>query len=302
MQIIRDFSPADRPLALTVGNFDGVHLGHRHLIAQTCRRAAAAGHLAAAMTFEPHPLTVLRPDADFARLYSRREKMQLLRQCGVQALYMVRFNKALAAMPPDAFAELLFGRLQARCLLVGSNFRFGRGGQGDFSLLEKHAAAAGSQAVAVPLLEVNGSPVSSGKIRDCLAAGDFAAAAQLLGRAWQLAGTVQRGRARGREWGFPTANLALSYTPPLRGIFAARAECGGQCHAAAVSIGTNPTVDSSGRVRVEAHLLDFEGDLYHRRLRLQLLHKLRDEQKYDSIPALAAAIADDIARTRALTA
>lgn len=312
MRIRRDFPLAgEAPIALTIGNFDGVHLGHCHLIEQV-RQAAAATAAATAtalktavMTFEPHPLTVLRPAQPLARLGSGGDKIRQLRAQGVEILFMPRFNRRLAALPAQEFADILFSRLQTRHLLVGENFRFGKGGQGDFALLQDAAARAGARATAVPLLDIAGAPVSSGRVRACLQEGDFSGAETLLGAPWTLRGRVRRGAGRGREWGFPTANLAISFNPPLRGIFAARAEIDGggdtcPTAAAAVSIGVNPTVSQDNIVRVEAHLLDFSADIYGKTLRLHLLHKLRDERHYDSTAALREAIADDVQATRRL--
>lgn len=303
MRIIRDFpakSAAD--LALTIGNFDGVHRGHRHLFAALCDRArdrAGSALRVAAMTFEPHPLAVLRPQQELARLGSRHDKMHLLSTCGIEVLFVPRFNSRLANLPAQEFAEMLFANLRVRHLLVGENFRFGKGGRGDLALLQHCAAAHAAQVEALPLLHADGAPVSSGRVRQALQQGEFAQAEQLLGRAWQLRGRVQRGKGMARQWGFPTANLAIRFNPPLRGIFTARAQVGGGQYAAAVSIGTNPTVCDAGIVRVEAHLLDFNADLYGSPLRLHLLHKLREEQHFADIDALKKAITEDIAATRA---
>ena len=332
-----------------IGNFDGVHTGHRRLLAAVCAAAATAGLHPAAMTFEPHPLAVLRPQAPLARLGGCAEKVRLLRDCGIGTLFMPRFNRRLAEMPAEEFADALFARLRVRHLIVGENFRFGRRGRGDFAMLAAAAARYDAQVRPLPLVECGGAPISSGRVRQALQDGDFALAAQLLARPWELCGRVQRGDGRAREWGFPTANLAIRFNPPLRGIFAARAtiftpplrggaersEAGGvggaaavspnhpegtqpslpsatsahgadaptppaACgstppqgggkenvwYAAAVSIGTNPTVTDANIVRVEAHLLDVDADLYGMKMRLQPLRKLRDEQKFESIAAL----------------
>ena len=300
MKIIRDFPAVnDKPMVLTIGNFDGVHCGHRRLIKQV--RAAAAQRppaVAAALTFEPHPLAVLRSEQPLVRLGTRADKMRRLRSAGIEQLHAVRFTPHLAAMDAESFAALLFEQLAVCELFVGNNFRFGRGGRGDFALLEKIAARYEAVATAIPLLTQNGTPVSSSRIRTCLQNGDFTAAAELLGRPWQLSGRVIHGDARGRQWGYPTANLNISFNPPIRGIFAARAVIGTQHYTAAVSIGSNPTVSGSGKIRVEAHLLDFADDIYGKPLTLQPLHKLREEKKYPSTAALADAIAADVARTR----
>lgn len=302
MRIVRDYPPpGSAPLVLTIGNFDGVHIGHQHLIRQVRERASGySPALAAAMSFEPHPLSVLRPQQRLHRLGSCRDKLQLLQRSGLDIVYLLRFNAERAAMPAADFARMLFSRLQVRHLFVGENFRFGQGGRGDFALLAQTAAVMGAEVTAAPLLCVDDAAVSSRRIRDCLQRGDFAQAEKLLGRPWRLSGRVKYGEQRGRALGFPTANLHLPFIPPLRGIYAARATCNGQTYAAAVSIGSNPTVSEQETIQTEAHLLDFSGDLYGQVMELQPLRKLREEQRYGSLGALSAAIAADIADTRAL--
>lgn len=304
MRLIRDFPPPrPAPAAIAIGNFDGVHAGHRRLLHLVRQTAAAANLTAAALTFEPHPRAVLHPAAAPPRLGPCADKLRRIAECGITHLYQPRFTPALAAMPAPQFADLLFTRLRARHIIVGENFRFGQNGAGDFALLARTAAAAGARATATPLLHLDGAPVSSARIRRHLQTGDFAAAARLLQRDWILQAKVRRGDGRGRQWGYPTANLALAFSPPLRGIYAARATTHtGATYAAAVSIGTNPTVSDHAALRAEAHLLDFHGDLYGTPLRLHFLQKLRDEKKYATIPDLLAAIARDTRQTRQIAA
>lgn len=303
MQIIRSFAAPPKnapPLSLVVGNFDGVHIGHRYLLerAKHAGGLLAADGLLAAMTFEPHPLAVLRPGKPLFRIGGLREKIRHLADGGVRRLYLLRFDKTLAAVAAEDFAELLFSRLGARRLVVGGNFRFGKGARGDCALLQRTAVRYGASVDAAPLYEWKGKAVSSGRVRELLKLGFFADAAQLLGRDWTLCGRVCRGAGVGRTWGVPTANLRLSFVPPCGGVFAARAQVGGDSYAAAVSIGVNPTVQNDNIVRTEAHLLDFCGDIYGERLTLTLIEKLREEKHFPSIAALREALADDVRRVR----
>lgn len=299
MQLVRDIAENSRPLALTIGNFDGMHLGHRLLVDMVIGRAQDNNWCSAVMTFEPHPLAVLT-DKTVRRLAGVRYKISHLSQ--INTLYLLRFNKKLSACSATEFVDLLFDKLTVRYLAVGENFRFGKGRQGDVRLLQEAGAKREAEVVGVPLQKVSGVPVSSGLIRRHLQAGEFAAAAELLGRPWTLSGRVVRGRGLGRQLGFATANLRLGFVPVCEGIFAATARVGGGEYPAAVSIGGNPTVCAAGQLRTEVHVLGFSGDLYGQRLTLRFLEKLRDERKYDNLPQLQAAIADDVARVRTIFA
>ena len=299
MKIIRSLSPppGDKPLALTIGNFDGMHIGHQSLLQKLSETSGCAR---AVMSFEPHPLTVLKPKKNFHRLYDFREKCRQCEKFGIDFLYLIRFNKALSELSDNEFNHILFDKMQVKHLLVGENFRYGAGGRGDFNALQAAAQAVGATVQAPPLMSCGGQGVSSGRGRAALADADFAQAAQLLGRQWSVSGRVIAGDGRGRQWGYPTANLRLNFNLPCRGIFAAYAFVGGQRHRAAVSIGSNPTLNTGGGLRVEAFLLDFDSDIYRRRLRLELRHKLREEKAFASTQALIDGIAGEVKMTEQL--
>ncbi len=267
--------------AVAIGTFDGVHLGHRRVI-----EAAQAAHLRpAVVTFDPHPRTLFGNRVELLTTVERR--LELLEELGVEDVLLLQFDEALASLSPEAFAEVLRAA-GAEVVAAGAGFRFGRGRSGDLDLLER----LGFDVRRVPLVE----NVSSSHVRRLLAAGDVRHAATLLGRPTEVDGTVVLGERRGGTLGFPTANLAVpsDLLVPAYGIYAGAAL--GQ--RAAISIGTNPHYGGEER-RVEAYLLDFEGDLYGRRLVVELWERLRDEATFGSEAELVAAIEDDVRRTRA---
>lgn len=289
-------------VALAVGNFDGCHLGHRELLRQT--RQSAAGLPFAALTFEPHPLAVLRPDLQARRLGGARDKIVQLAACGLDILYLARFDRQMAGTAAESFCSLLFGALGAKVVMVGDNFRFGQGRRGDIGMLRRIGESYGAKARAAKLLESGGAVVSSGRIRAAILKGDFDEAARLLGRPWLIGGRVVRGKGLGARLGFPTANIRAGFLPPCRGIFAAMVYDNDDInksafrHSAAVSIGVNPAVGAGGKLSIEAHLPGFCGDLYGRRLVLRLRQKLRDEQYYANLNALKQAIGEDVLAVR----
>ena len=285
-------------MALAAGNFDGCHLGHRALLAQTRKLAADNNLRCAVLTFEPHPLTVLRPQTEVRRLGGARDKITQLASCGAEVLYLARFTKATASTSARDFATMLFAELNAKQVIVGDNFRFGKGRAGDIKMLRDIASQHNAQTQTATLLQQNGEAISSGRIRAAIENGNFNEAEKLLGRRWLLSGRVVRGKGFGAALGFPTANLHLGFTPPCRGIFAAWAEVGGEQKMAAVSIGSNPTTRTDGAITTEAHLPGFEGDIYGARLTLSLHRKLREEQNYPDTATLRAAITNDIRKVR----
>lgn len=291
-------------IALCIGNFDGCHLGHLALLRQTQQSAAAAGLAFAALTFEPHPLAVLRPALRVRRLGGIRDKMMRMAAAGVDVLYLMRFDKQTAAITAQEFCHLLFGKLGARVVAIGDNFRFGKGRGGDVEMLRHYAVRYDAKVQTAKLLESGGEVVSSGRIRAAIEDGDFDKAEKLLGRPWLISGKVVRGKGLGASLGFPTANMHSGFVPPCCGIFAAMVYDNDDInksklrHAAAVSIGINPTVRDDGTTSIEAHLPDFDGDLYGRRLVLRLCHKLRDEKHYHSEGALKQAIGEDVRAVR----
>ena len=288
---------AAQPTALTVGNFDGVHLGHRAMVDRVARIARERGLSACVMTFEPHPREFFAPDQAPTRLTSLREKLELLAGLGVEQTLVCRFDFDFARITAEEFVERIVVRgLGARYVLVGDDFRFGARRGGDFDLLAAEARRHGFEAERMPSVEVDGVRASSTEVRTRLAAGDMDGAARLLGRPYSITGRVVQGDRLGRELGFPTANVRMQHNrPPVMGIFAVEvAGLGGDPLPGAASLGLRPTVHSGARPVLEVHLLDFSGDIYGRRVQVRFLKKLRDEEKYPDLAALTAAIARDV--------
>jgi len=274
----------DARRGVAVGTFDGVHLGHLHVI----EAARNAGLRTAVVTFDPHPRLVLGGQVELLATLQRR--LELFEEARVDDVLVLRFDERLAALQASEFAERMLRGIGAEAVAAGETFRFGRGREGDLALLER----LGFDVRRVPLVE----NVSSSRIRELVHAGETGRAAVLLGRPPEVEGIVVRGDGRGRELGFPTVNLDVpeGLLVPPDGVYAGWAEG----RRAAVSIGTNPHFDGVER-RVEAHLLDFDGDLYGERLVVELWSLLRDQRRFDSLEDLVAAIGDDVERTRAAT-
>jgi riboflavin kinase/FMN adenylyltransferase len=301
-QSLLDVEPA--PRAVAIGSFDGVHTGHQKVIGSAVEAGAARGIRSAVVTFHPHPLEVLRPELAPPELSSLARKAALVEELGPDELVVIRFDTAFSQISADDFADhVLRDALDARHVSVGENFRYGHGARGTTETLAEEGVRLGFDVTVVPLLHVGAEPVSSSRIRALLAAGAVADAGALLGRPPWLEGAVVRGDGRGRELGFPTANLSpLPRTPiPATGIYAGTAHLPGSDHTAAISIGYNPTfTDNRDAVRIEAYLLDFDRDIYGSPIRLQLTHRLRDELRFDSVEALVEQLHRDVARTREL--
>jgi riboflavin kinase/FMN adenylyltransferase len=275
-------APSAGPASVAVGNFDGVHRGHQALVSAAVARSRESGGPAVVLTFDPHPASVLRPQAAPAALTTLAQKEELVAALGIDRLVVVPFDARLAGLSPDAFArEVLQQALGARHVVVGESFRFGRGREGDPRRLEALGASLGFAVEVVPPVLEGGRPISSSRVREALARGDVAEARTLLGRDYFVDGEVVQGDGRGRTIGVPTANLAsLAQILPANGVYAARCRSqAGGWHAAAVNVGERPTF-GGGRVRLEAHLLDFDGDLYGRPLRVAFHERLRGEQRF----------------------
>ena len=296
-----------RPLAVAVGNFDGVHIGHQALLREVRSRAERHAARAAILTFTPHPARLFAPAKAPPLIMPLARRLELCAEAGIDLAIVEPFTREFAATPADAFVRDVLGRdLGARDVVVGYDFSFGRGRAGDAGMLAKLGASLGIDVAVIQPVAIGDTNCSSTRIRELVAAGDTIGAARLLGRPFELEGPVVRGAGRGRGLGFPTANIAAEgELRPALGIYAARArvldgELAGQVHAAALSVGRNPTFSSAADVSVEVYLLDFEGDLYDRRLRVELGERLRDELKFDSVAALVAQIDRDVARVRQL--
>jgi riboflavin kinase/FMN adenylyltransferase len=289
--------------AVAIGNFDGVHAGHRALIARACELARAHGVTSAAMTFDPHPSELLSPHTAPPRLTSLERRLELLAAAGVETVLVEPFTRDLASLAPDAFIDrVVIGALRARAIVVGYDFNYGAGRAGSPEALRAHGGRAGVEVAIVDPIEVGGEVASSTKIRGYLKAGDLAGAERLLGRPWDVDGVVVHGAKRGRAIGVPTANITPdSDLPVAAGIYAVTLSVeGGPPLPAVASLGTNPTFVEGGRLVLEVHVLDWDGDLYDRRVRTTFVAWLRPEQKFDSVDALVAQIRRDISDARRL--
>jgi riboflavin kinase/FMN adenylyltransferase len=304
MQLLRGLpAVADQPVALTVGNFDGVHRGHQALLARVTEAARARGIVSAVMTFEPHPREFFTPQAAPARVSSLRDKLQALEAAGIDRVFIQHFNRRFAQLAATEFVErVLLDGCNVRWLLVGDDFRFGARRAGDNALLQQYADRGLFELQQMPTFDDGGERISSTAVRAALAAGDLTRAGRLLGRPYAISGRVQHGRKLGRSMGFPTLNLRIPHAhPAVHGIYAVTVHgIGPQPRPGVASIGLRPTVDQQGRWLLEVHLFDFTGDVYGALVRVEFVKKLRDEQKYDTLDALAAAIRHDAAQARAL--
>lgn len=301
MLIIRALqSPDQQPVALTIGNFDGVHLGHKALLTRLLAVAKERGLQSAVVIFEPHPREFFAPEQAPARLTSLREKLELLKSLGVDRVHICRFNQQFAQMTAANFIDALYKNVCVKYVLIGDDFRFGSGRSGDFALMEKVASQQGFAVEAMHSVLYDGVRVSSTAVRAALASGHMRAAKRFLGRPYSISGRVVHGDKLGREIGFPTANVQMKHNrPPLSGIFVVRVTGEGISpqHGAA-SLGVRPTVHVNGRAVLEIHLLDFAEEIYGQHLCVEFLHKLRDEEKYPDLKSLTQQIALDVENTR----
>ncbi len=302
MRVFRTLpSAAAAPVALTIGNFDGVHLGHQAMLARLTAAARELGLPPCVMTFEPHPREFFAPDQAPTRLTSLREKLERLERFGVEMVHVRRFNFEFAKTTPEDFiARILHRGLAARWILVGDDFRFGARRAGDFALLKQASASCGFEVHSMQSVMVDGERVSSTAVRQALWAGDMLRAQRLLGRPYSISGRVIRGDQFGRKLGFPTANVLMKHNrPALAGIFAVEVHgLGSKALRGAASLGVRPTVKSNAQPCLEVHLLDFSRDIYGAHVQVDFLHKLRDEEKYADVETLKRAIATDVASTR----
>jgi len=289
---------------VTIGVFDGVHRGHQQIVGRAVDKARALGLPSVVLTFDPHPTEVVRPGTHPAVLTSQRYRADLLEQLGVDVVCVQPFTREFSRLGPDEFvhAALVEG-LHAAAVVVGENFRYGYKAAGDVPALAVAGRRLGFSVEGVPLLGSDDTTWSSTYVRSSVKAGDVAAAAAALGREHRIEGVVVRGDQRGRELGYPTANLEpLPWSAvPADGVYAGRLVRGGRELPAAISIGTNPTFEGLER-RVEAYLLDFTGDLYGEHVGLAFTARLRDTLRFDGVDELLVQMARDVERTRELTA
>ncbi|NOT86677.1 MAG: bifunctional riboflavin kinase/FAD synthetase [Lysobacter sp.] len=302
-ELFRDLD--GRPLCpdgsvVCIGAFDGLHIGHRALVGHAVARARALDVPAVALSFEPLPREFFAGDTPPPRLQLPRMKLTALASLGIDRVGLLRFNAALASMSSEDFAQrLLVARLRACEIWVGPDFRFGRARAGNLDLLRKMGGELGFSADTIAPVEIDGMPVSSTRIRAALQSGDFATATRLLGKPYSIAGRVVHGKQLGRTLGYPTANLRFANkTPALRGIYATRVHgVGAKPWPSVSSFGTRPTVDGKEPL-LEAHLFDFDGDLYGKLIEIEFVARLRDEEKFPDLPTLVVQMDRDAAQAR----
>jgi riboflavin kinase/FMN adenylyltransferase len=290
-----------RPAAVTIGMFDGVHRGHQHLIAGLRDRAVEEGLATVALTFNPHPRAVLRPGFVVTYLTSLEERVELLQGLGLDAVGVLPFTSELAQISARDFVGLLRDELEMKLLRVGPDFALGRGREGTVDVMRDLGAEMGFQVDVAQMLEDDGAKVGSTAIRQALEEGDVRTVMALLGRPYSLRGPVVLGDQRGRELGFPTANLAigLDRALPAFGIYVTRAHVREGTHESATNIGVRPTFDVEPVPTVETYILDFDDDIYGEEMTIELLERLRGEEKFASAEALIDQMHRDVAAARA---
>jgi len=297
MQILRSLHSSDaRPCAVTIGNFDGVHRGHQSLLHELQQAAQMRGLQTAVVTFEPHPREFFTPQKAPVRLTSLREKLELFRAAGIDRVHVCRFNAMFARKTADEFIHALHDDLHAKYVLIGDDFRFGSGRSGDFALMRQIGAQRGFEVAAVHSVLHDSVRISSTAIRAALVAGKLDVARDYLGRPYSISGRVVHGDGMGRKIGFPTANVQMKHNlPPLTGIYVVEAHSDGIGVLQGVaSLGVRPTVHHDARHVLEVHLFEFAQQIYGKHLRVEFLHKLRDEEKYPNLEALTQQIARDV--------
>lgn len=299
MELIRglhNLRARHRPSAVTIGNFDGMHLGHRAIIEQLVRRSQALGVKPTAVIFEPSPLEFFMRGVPPARLMSLRDKCRALAAAGAEQVLVARFDRPFSQLAPEAFIEqLLVKGLGARHVLVGDDFRFGRKRAGDIETLAGASKRYDFELADVPTVELDGQRVSSTRVRDALAKHDLQLAQRLLGSPYAISGRVRHGRKLGRTLGFPTVNLALwRRASPVSGVYVVRVHGVGY---GAASVGTRPTVRGVEPL-LEVHLLDFDGDLYGTHIEVEFLHRLRGEEAFPDVNIMREQIQNDVQHSR----
>jgi riboflavin kinase/FMN adenylyltransferase len=284
-----------RHAAVTVGNFDGLHLGHQKILRAVQEHARAAEQRAAVVTFDPHPVRVLRPDRAPRMIQTLAQRLAGFEQMGLDAALVLRFDQALSQVSPEEFIKRILARgLHAGSILVGANFRFGHRGAGDVRLLSEFGKRHGFRVEIVPPVEIGGRIVSSTAIREAVERGDVAAAASLLGREFSLTGEIRRGAGRGRMILFPTLNMAPEQELlPRLGVYATECVLRGKVYSSVTNVGTRPTFNGAG-ITVESHLFGFSEDLTNGPMEVRIHTRVRDERKFSGVDALRAQIARDI--------
>ncbi len=288
------------PCAVTIGVFDGVHRGHQHLVSLARERAGAEGLASVALTFNPHPRAVVRPGTAISYLASLEERMELLQALDLGAVGIIPFTSEVAQLSARDFITLLVEELKMKLLVVGPDFALGRGREGTVGVLREIGESLGCRVEVAELLAEEGEKVGSSSVRYALSQGNLERVALLLGRTFTLRGPVVLGARRGRSIGYPTANIGLGpdRALPAYGIYITRATLAEGVYHACTSIGVRPTFDAEASPTIETYILDFAGDIYGQELRIELLHRLRDELRFDSVDDLVAEIQRDVEKTR----
>ncbi len=290
---------ASRSSVVSIGNFDGMHCGHMALI-ERCRQQASPDDVIAMVTFEPLPQAFFRPEHEPARLSTVYQKLSSFQSAGVDLAWLIRFDKDLASLSAREFVrQVLHEDLRAKCIVIGEDFRFGRGREGNVALLKEFGEEMNFAVETVAAVESGGQRISSSRVRQQLAAGNFQSAAECLGRPFRMEGHVVHGAHLGRKLGYPTANLRIRVRPsPLQGVFAVFARCvGGRWQAAVSNLGWRPAVNGKEPL-LEVHFFDFDKDIYGQRLEVQFVAKLRDEMNFGSIDDLVVQMKKDEEKAR----
>ena len=298
-----ELQAGSRNVCLAIGVFDGVHLGHQQIIRQTISDARQHDALAVVITFDRHPNAVVAPDRVPPQIFSRSQKLRAIAALGTDALLEIHFDKEFSEQSGEAFVRgLVFGAGRIKSICVGADFVFGHKRSGNVELLRRLGQEMGFQVHGMSAVALDGQPVSSTRIREMIRAGNFDAASQMLGRPYAICGQVVKGDQIGKTIGFPTANLEVAQLIlPPNGVYATCTELDGKFYRAALNIGVRPTVATGQpELRVEAHLLDFSGDLYGREIELQFVAKLREERRFGTVDELRQQIGHDIEAVRAL--
>jgi len=292
VRTVREHFPG---VVLTIGSFDGVHLGHQAILREVAGRARSRNGTPCVMTMQPHPREFFSPERPPNLLTSETQKARLLEDYGVQVLFVLPFDAAVAQMPAETFVdEIIVRRCQAVEVVVGHDFRFGKGARGDYEFLAERIRHHGAMAAQVPPVHVDGERISSTLLRECLLEGDLDRAAQLLGRRYTIAGRVVSGRGIGAGLGFPTANIKPDHSAvPAHGVYAALARVSGDAWPAAINIGIAPTI-SHEDLTIEAHVLGFSGQITGEFIEIEFFKRLRPERRFPTKEALIAQISQDV--------
>ncbi len=303
MRIFRSIDVEERfknPV-LTIGNYDGLHLGHRRILERVKQRAREMDGTSMLMTFHPHPLQVLRPERELPFITPEEQKERVIAQMGIDVLFVVPFTAGFSHISPEAFVEtILIEKLGIKGIVIGHDFRCGSQGKGDITLLEEMSRASGFFVEVVDAVTLDGERVASNRIRTLLKDGDVTQGAKMLGRPYVIAGTVVRAKGRGATIGFPTINLQTDYPLiPRNGVYVTEAEIDGRWLGAVTNIGHNPTFENGMERSIETFILDFHGDLYDKRVKVRFMKRIRDEERFASVEELKACIAQDVEYARA---